>query len=321
MNIISTRRAGFLRALVAGLCLLGAAGAAEAQIQDVEEVRITLPNGNVVTGQVVSRTDENITINNETFGSVTIPLVEGVVVETIASAGEQPPAEEESPVEEAEENPWEIRFELGASGSRGNTDRDNLRTAITLNRETDRMITFVSADYRWAAETGDTTENRFFLRGRNEWLIEDSRWSYFVQGDADVDEFKDYNVRVSLFGGAGYRFIDTEEERLTGRIGLGASRPFGAAQDDEWVPEGLLGVDYFKKLNESITFTALAEYYPDLEDLNEFRARGEAAVEIALDKDKTWFLRLNVENRYESQVGPGVDKNSFFYGAAILLVF
>jgi putative salt-induced outer membrane protein YdiY len=321
MNIISTRRAGFLRALVAGLCLLGAAGAAEAQIQDVEEVRITLPNGNVVTGQVVTRTDENITINNETFGSLTIPLVEGVTVETIASAGEQPPAEEESPVEEAEAKPWEIRFQLGASGSRGNTDRDNLRTAVTLNRETDRMISFVSADYRWAAENGDTTENRFFLRGRNEWLIEDSRWSYFVQGDADVDEFKDYDVRVSLFGGAGYRFIDTEEERLTGRIGLGASRPFGASQDDEWVPEGLLGVDYFNKINESVTFTALAEFYPDLEDLNEFRARGEAAVEIALDKDNTWFLRLNVENRYESQVGPGTDKNDFFYGAAILLVF
>lgn len=323
MKTITTRRAGFLRALIAGVCLLCAAGAAEAQIQDVEEVRVTLPNGNVVTGQVVSRTDENITINNETFGQLTIPIVDGVAVETIAGPGaaEQPPAEEESPVEEVDENPWEIRFELGASGSRGNTDRDNFRSAITLNRDTDEMTTLISADYRWAAEDGSTTENRFYLRGRNEWKVPDSKWSYFAQGDADIDEFKDYDIRVSLFGGAGYRFIDTDEEKFKGRIGLGASRPFGAPQDDEWVPEGMLGVDYFLKINDSVTFTALAEYYPNLEDLNEFRARGEAAVEIALDNDKTWFLRLNVEDRYESQVGPGVEKNDFYYGAAILLVF
>ncbi|MFG0273429.1 MAG: YdiY family protein [Phycisphaerales bacterium] len=322
MNI-SIHRAGFVRALIAGVCLLSVAGAASAQVEDIEEVRVTLPNGNVVTGELVSRTDENITINNETFGRLTIPLAEGVSVETISvvSEEEQPPAEEEAALEAVEENPWEIRFELGASGSRGNTDRDNLRTAITLNRDTEEMATLISADYRWAAEDGGTTENRFYARARNEWKVPDSKWSYFVQGDADVDEFKDYDVRVSLFGGAGYLFIDTEEEKFKGRIGLGASRPFGAPQDDEWVPEGLLGIDYFKKLNDSVTFTALAEYYPNLEDLNEFRARGEAALEIALDKDKTWFLRLNVEDRYESQVGPGVDKNDFYYGAAILLVF
>ena len=184
------------------------------------------------------------------------------------------------------------------------------------------MFTLISGEFRWAAEEGATTENRTYIRGRNDWKIPDSHWSYFVQGDADIDEFKDYDVRVSAFGGVGYRFIDKpEEETLQGRFGLGASRPFGAPQDDEWVFEALLGVDYFLKINDKVTFTALAEYYPSLEDSKDFRARGEAALEIALDNDNTWFLRLNVEDRYESNVGPGTEKNDFFYGAAILLVF
>jgi len=320
-------RGGIVRSLAAAACLLCAAGPGEAQVEDVEQVRVTLANGDVVTGEVVSRTDENITIENDAFGQITIPMASVGAITPLNADGEEAPAEEEpadaeEAIEEAEEQPWEIRFELGASGSRGNTDRDNIRTAIAFTRETDKMFTRINGEFRWAAEDGETTENRTFVRGRNDWKIADSPWSLFAQADADIDDFKDYDIRVSAFGGVGYRFIDKpDEETLQGRFGLGASRPFGAVENDEWVFEALLGIDYYLKINDKVTFTALAEYFPDLEDTREFRARGEAALEIALDNDNTWFLRLNVEDRYESQVGPGVDKNDLFYGAAILLVF
>lgn len=324
-------RGGLFRAIAASACLLCAAGPVMAQIQIDEQVRIMLASGDVLTGTLIAETRETITVFNDIFGEVTIQRAGIASMEAVAlpeaaapPAGEEeaPPADEEAPpVEEAEKKPWEIRFELGASGSRGNTDRDNVRAAISAVRDTDRMATLVAADYRWAAEEGATTENRFFIRGRNEWKIADSKWSYFVQGDADIDEFKDYNVRVSLFGGLGYRFIDTDEEKFKVRAGLGASRPFGAPEADRWVFEGLFGVDYYRKLSESVNFTATAEYFPDFEDTREFRARGEAALEIALNNEKTWFLRLNVEDRYESNVGPDADKNDFYYGAAILLVF
>lgn len=340
--MIRTHGRALARALAAALALFFTPIWALGQEAPTERVRVVFPSGDIVTGEVLSRTGDSVTIRHPALGEMTINLADAASITTIAPAPEvpqdaqvppapeaqvRPPAsegepapEEAEPVEEEPEYPWEIRFELGTTGSTGNTERADFSTKFAAERETDRIYTQFSADYRLASEDGDTTENRLYSRARNEWKISDSKWSYFAQLDVDADEFKDYDVRVAAIGGVSYRFLDDDRERLVGRAGLGGAREFGS-ENDEVVPEALFGVDYRLKINSRVTMNALAEYFPDLEDPQEFRARGEAALEVALNEDKTWRLRLFIEDRYESEVEGDTEKNDFFYGASLVLVF
>jgi len=341
--MISVHRGVVVRALAVVLVLLAAPLWAWGQEESQPaRVRVVFPSGDIVTGQVLSRTEQSVTIRHPVLGEMTISLTDAASITTIAPAPEEtpdappppapeaqvpPPApenepapEEAEPVAEEPEYPWEIRFELGTTGSTGNTERADFMTSFAAERETNRVYTQFSSDYRLASEDGDTTENRLYSRARNEWKIPDTKWSYFAQLDVDADEFKDYDVRVAAIGGVSYRFLDDERERLVGRVGLGGAREFGS-ENDEIVPEALFGADYRLKINSRVTFNALAEYFPDLEDPQEFRARGEAALEVALNEDNTWRLRLFIEDRYESEVEGDTEKNDFFYGASLVLVF
>lgn len=319
---------GWLAAAAVVALYLGVSAAAHAQVQEPRGVvRVTLLSGDVLTGTLIERANNQLVLEHPVFGQIAVPLESIREIgpatpltpeEAAAAAGEAPP--DEAPVEEVlPENPWDLRFELGAAGSRGNSRRDTLRTAFLARRETELLITDLSANYRFGRESGATTENRFFALGRQQWRVPDSRWSYFVEGSVELDEFKDFDARIAASAGLGYRVIDREDESLTIRGGLGASQSIGAP-DDDIRPEAIAALDYLKQLNKRTRFTFFAEYVQDLEDTDFYRARGEAALDISLSEDNAWLLKLSVENRYDSNPGDA-DRNNFFYGASLVLVF
>jgi putative salt-induced outer membrane protein YdiY len=206
---------------------------------------------------------------------------------------------------------WKGDIGLGLNGSEGNTDRISGRATVSGQRLTDKFDTRFGLTYVYASTNGDKTEHRFRGELRNDWLLK-GKWRLFAQGAIDVDEFQDWEWRASAYGGVGYEFYKTDKTSLLGRAGLGVSQEFGGSDDDADF-EAILGLDYFLQVTERQKFTLTGELYPSLSDGGEFRALARAGYEILVDPEVNMTLKLGVEDRYDSDPGPGVRENDLDY--------
>ncbi len=215
---------------------------------------------------------------------------------------------------------WEGSVEAGITGSDGNSESFNFRANLSLERLTERMETKFGMTYKYATEDGSENANRFEARGRNDWLVPDSRWRYFVQGKYEFDEFQDWDSRISGFGGVGYEFIRPEDQEpnltLIGRAGVGGSQTIGGT-DESFTPEALLGLDFIWEIKDDHRFVATTELYPSLEDMGEFRWITNLGYEIMLDAETNLFLKLGVEDRYDSNPGGSAKRNDIDYYATL----
>ena len=321
MNTLTCLRHSLAILAVCGAGLLSAP--ANAQPLEGEIVKVTLISGDVLTGVLVSRVGEGVVLDHPTLGRLNLPQanVREIVAVTDAEEGEAPAEEaEEEPVEEKPKSPWIINLEFGANGSKGNTDKDSVRFSTLATRETDRMKTDLSFIYRYSDEDGDKTENNLFARARNAWKFTDApRWSMYVEGTYEFDDFQDWTDRMTLFAGVGYRIVEKENETLDGRIGLGGTQRWGS-EDDSWDTQLQFAIDYRKQINDRLAFAASAEYLPMVNDLTDARLRGTADLEVKLNEEGNWLMKIGIEDKYDSSPGDA-DHNDFFYGASIVMVF
>ncbi len=240
-----------------------------------------------------------------------------------ARAQEQPPAEpvaeavpEVPPAPDSFWEGWEGSVAVGASGSSGNTERLSFRLGVEGKRIVETMETKAGIVYALGTEDSETTENKFRFDIRNDWLIKDSRWRYFAQGTAEYDDFQAWDWRLSGAGGVGYEFIENDRTLLIGRVGLGASKEIGGDNEDV-VPELVLGADFEHKLTERQKVFATIDFYPALDDLGPYRFVGKAGWEILVDPEVNLTLKLGIEDRYDSTPGEGFKRNDLDYFALL----
>lgn len=207
---------------------------------------------------------------------------------------------------------WKGSIEVGLAGSDGNTEQMSFRTGINANRKTERFDTKISLNYLYAKSGGDETANRLGINLRNDWLLKDSRWRIFAEGQYENDQFQDWDHRISGFAGVGYEFIKRERTMLVGRAGVGGSQKIGG-DDEGFNPEALLGLDLAHKISERQKLTASTDYYPRLDELGEFRWVNKASWEIMVDPETSMFLRLGAEHRHDSDPGEAFKQNDLNY--------
>lgn len=212
---------------------------------------------------------------------------------------------------------WNGSVEAGLNGSDGNSESLDIRAGLNLDRKTARMETTFRSEYSYATSDGQESKNRWFNELRNDWLFGgESRWSFFLLGQLEYDGFSDWDWRVSVFAGPGYKLIKTDKTSLNLRAGGGVTRYFGGEMDD-LVPEGLLAADLAHQLTERQKLTAGVEYYPSFEELSRYRLVARVGWEIVVDPEVNMMLKLGVEDRYNSDPGEGFKKNDIDFFALI----
>ncbi len=293
---------------------------------------LELATGEIITGEFVAQTDSTITIFHPVLGELAIPR------EQIAAATIDPPAEDEgdaaragaesggaqsddagAPVPDDDDVEWDLSFGLGLDGSRGSSDTDNLRTNFNAERITESMESSLDISYILERDDGENTDNRFDAIARNDWLVPESKWRYFVYGRVEIDQFEAYDQRYRAGGGAGYELIMTDEHKLIGRIGLGLVQEQGGERDGETGIEALAGLDYEWTIDERSSFKATTEWAPDLTEGGKVRARSTAAYELALSDEGDLSLQLGIEHRFDKFAGD--DKSELDYFALIVYSF
>jgi hypothetical protein len=305
-------------ALVIGVLWFGSAAHAR-------DATLELATGETLTGAFVSQDEATITIMHPVLGELTVPR------EQITAASIEPPVTDADPVEDAngeaplplmeeeEAAEWDVTFSLGLNGSRGASDSDNLRTNFNAERTTERMESTLDITYTLERDEGENTDNRFDALARNEWLVPDSKWRYFVYGRWEVDQFESYDQRFRGGGGAGYELISTERHLLVGRAGIGLVQEQGGERDGETGVEALVALDYEWDIDDRSSFKAVTEWAPDLTEGGKVRARSTAAYELALSDEGDLSLQLGVEHRFDKFEND--DKNEFDYFALIVYSF
>ncbi len=216
-------------------------------------------------------------------------------------------------------DPWEGNVELGMNGTTGNTETFNIRVGGAAKYTTATRIHSFQAVYFEKSVATTNTAQSLLLDGRIEWPWDGSPWNCFMHGLGEYDQFKAFDVRLSGDAGLGYEWIQNDLTKLLTRGGFAASREVGGP-DDAIVPEYLLGFEFTHKFSETHSVSFKSDYYPAMEDVNDFRLNTQVSWEMAVAPDWGLSLKLSVIDRYDS-TPHGAKPNDLDYSTLVIWGF
>lgn len=219
---------------------------------------------------------------------------------------------------------WTGGFEFGLNGAQGDVDVLNIKLGSFADRKTDTNRFHYDFLYTLNTQDSDTKQNQALLNARDEILFPGSPWSLFAATVVEYDEFRAYDLRVGVYAGVGYTWIDDDTTLFKTRAGAGAVREMSVRRggpSDRWVPEAVFGFDFNRKFTDRQGFLSALDFYPSLSQFGQYRVRARAAYEILLDPSHGMVLRLGVQERYDSHPGIGGRRNALNYFATLLFRF
>lgn len=285
------------------------------------EGTVELVNGDRIHGKINQHNDKTLTIEHPVLGTLTI---ENDKIAAILTSAEQPMPDEMLP-DEPEDlglfgsgllTEWDRTFDFGLNGAKGASDNANLRTGFTTRYLDDEDRWQFDMVYLYTESEQVTSQSRFYANLDKDWLVDDSNWYYFANTRFDWDEFKDWNYRVSLFGGPGYIFHKDDTGYFLGRTGLGGNRTFGG-NDDQWTLEALLGIETGWHISKVQFLEFKTTFYPALSDPGQYRNITTLDWIHELDLYQGLAIKLGIYNEYDSNQTAD-NRNDFRYHASLV---
>ena len=92
-----------------------------------------------------------------------------------------------------------------------------------------------------------------------------------------------------------------EKMKLRARVGPGFRKEF-AGEYDDWVPEVLLGGTWDITFLKGVTLKGNAQFFPDLEDFNQFRITANTNFLVALESLEGVSVGLGLRFQFQSEV-------------------
>jgi hypothetical protein len=293
----------FLLPALLTLTLLAGVAAAQDVFQEGTMITVELMNGDKLTGLLLDAQGPKLVIQHDVFGRMEIPR----------AALKPPTPPEAKPVEAV--TPWSGKFDLALSGSEGNTDTQNFRTELDVKHDNEEVLDVFTFWYQRSETDNQATAAKSFTQARREWKLAEHKWRPFVQGSLQTDQFSTYDQMATVAGGVAYPCIDTETNKLTGRLGAGITHKYGESDPsvNETSYDALIGLDWLYTINAISNFSFTTDMYPSVSEGGEFRSVSRAAYERKVDPDSAWFVKLGVDHFYDSTAGTGVDSTDWNY--------
>jgi putative salt-induced outer membrane protein YdiY len=329
--------------LAAVLLSLAAVGATMsfARAQD----SVTLNNGDRISGKVQSITAGGVVIDSPAAGTVTVKLEEiaGLNVagplKLATSAGDKLEAtvtglsngqlQVQGPsgprsltatdlVAWTPPTQWTGSFSLGGSITTGNTERRTANAAAEAIRRTDddRLTLRGTFDYGQDKTSGAwvTTQRRTFGAAKYDWFFSKKTYAW-AQVTAENDKLSDLSLRLIAGAGLGHQFYDDADFSLQGEAGLTyVEENRNVGPDSDTVAVRLA---YRARWQPTATITILqdAEFYPSIEDMDDFYARIDTRARATLTE--SMFAQLQWILDYDNTPAPGLEKQDHRLIAAV----
>ncbi len=301
---------------------------------------VELQTGDRLHGQIVEQNDSHLVLQHPVLGPLNLPAEQ---IKSVKVEEDEPQAQQNAPAEasaeqakadspHASEPPeaqafgqrlssrifpgWDKHFELGLTGTDGNTQTSNVRVGFSALREDGEQRTKLGMNHFRAEDDGVLTRNEAAGEVTQDWLMPGSPWFKFANGKLEYDQFKDWETRASGFFGVGKQILDTDKHNLIGRVGGGGSYEFDSI--NEFVPEAMLGLEWVYAINDHQTLTGYVTVFPDLDEFGESRTLAGGAWTIKIDQADGLSLKLGIDNEYESRTeGSAMHNDVKYYGSLV----
>jgi len=189
--------------------------------------------------------------------------------------------------------------ELGINGSAGNSEAFSFKTGFDIKHKTKVDELAFDLTYNKATADGVETQHNALFNASYERSLGESKWNLFVKEFMEYDEFKAFDLRIALNAGIGYHVIENDTTTWKTRFGAGASTEIGGPNDN-WVPEGVFGTDFERKLSKRQKIKLTSDYYPDWSNFSNYRVNTKASYEVLLSEENKLSLKLSAYDRYDS---------------------
>ncbi len=281
---------------------------------------IYLKNGDKVSGRIVKKTQENISIETDAMGIVSIntasiekiKAVQAIHPEAITTKTPKALASE-TPAELPAENKqivWVKEAALGYNRVTGNSRESQLSGSFLINRNNIRVNEWtLKGNLYYSSTKRKMDAQKWYSSGRYGYSFTSTkRWYNFYKIEADHDRFADIDYRLVPSAGVGYWFFDTPDFKLMTEAGIGFEHTAyrsNIKDGSEWVliPRAFLE----KRLFDNTTISQDIFYYPTLENFRNYRLRSSTTLNVAMNK--RFSIRVSLIDEYNSLPPEDVKEN------------
>jgi putative salt-induced outer membrane protein len=222
------------------------------------------------------------------------------------------------------EDGWSGRFELGASGATGNTEKWDAAAGLRLQRQEGVNTSFLVLDYAYARSLGQTNADKSFAHLRNIYQYNDD---IAYEGFLQVAQNKFTRLGYRRLAGGGLRYTLTEQSPLRAWfLGLGAfyerEQLIDPALNEDEIDKAWRGNVYLVMKHQFSNQTRLLSstyYQPKLSSTDNFRILEQAGLSVSLAEKLSLQLSINVS--YDSEPPLGVRKTDTGYRTGISYQF
>ncbi len=266
---------------------------------------ITLKNGDSIHAVVKDETESQLTVEHESLGTLLI-IREHVV--SINHEQEHLPEDDVAANSDADKGilgkgllkDWQRKFGMSIVGSSGTSENYTFRTSLNLKYEDDKDRWNSTSVYLLSSDENETSEQKAYTTLTRDWLLSESKFFYFSSTNFYWDEFKDYDYRITQFGGTGYQFVKNKRWDANGRLGLGVKHTVGDELSDETTLEGLVGFKISRVIKNKHSIEGSNIYYPSLSESDEYRNVSTLNWNIKLDYISGLGLKVGLRNEYDT---------------------
>jgi putative salt-induced outer membrane protein len=187
---------------------------------------------------------------------------------------------------------WSGRGEIGAFQSSGNTDSVGLTAQVSLERtgiDWEHNFRFL-ADYR--RTNGNTDREQYAAAYEPHFQVNDSLFVYGL-AQFEADQFKGFDGRYAVSGGAGYRLVDSDGLRLEVKAGPAWRVTDFVTGPSESKIAALVGVDFDWQISDWLKLT---------QDTNAVAEAGGSAVAIIDSSNTTIKLVTGLEGKLSDRL-------------------
>jgi len=278
---------------------------------------VRLENGDQLSGIIRSEDGEAVTLEHLWLG--TVKLKRASITEIIRE-----PAKEEAVAAPEPEKPgveWMRKISLGYDMSRGNTLKEGLVGAASVNRKTSENELTLRADGNYASTDRRMDTQKYGGSARYAFSFgQDMKWFNFYKLDATHDRFSNVDWRLLPSLGVGYWFSDTEDWKAMWEVGAGWERTEfrdGTAERSDVVviPRFFAQKRIWGDAVISEDFTV----WPNLSETGQFRFRSETKLTNPLTEELAMELALIDE--FDSDPGADIKENDLRLTSSLVYAF
>lgn len=300
------------------------------EIIRAQTVVLHLRNGDRITGTVVSEDTNQVMLSSALIKEIVVPIAaieRREIIPAETPSAKPPPATVKPvtpqpaaslPVAAKPPKHWVREAQIGMDAVFGQKDRQLYYGRLKATYVKDRFKNIFDYNVSYGRTDGVLSENRMDGSSKTDFNLGKRVFVYNL-GGAGHDEIRKIDLRYEEGPGIGYHLITRSNFVFNVESGANYQAQYFSDRTKNENFYVRLAEDFTWKINNRLTWDEKLEYFPRVENGNQYRARFETNLKYLLLQNLS--LNLTVIDQYDSEPANGVDKNDLQVRSSLGLKF